>query len=240
MTPAAALSEVTRASLAGCSSATLSTQLFKRGLRNQVMQGISRLTPKAPPLVGEAFTLRNIPAREDIDHVGIHQDPGHPQRKAIEITPPGCVLVIDCRGDARCASAGGILVRRLAVRGAAGLVSDGGLRDTPEIAAEPFPVYCKAPAAPISLTHQHAVDFNVPIACGGVAVYPGDVIVGDAEAVIVVPRHLADEVATDALAQEQLERFVMQEIVAGRPLPGTYPPDEATRARYEAWRKENQ
>lgn len=240
MTPAAALSEATRARLAGCSSATLSTQLFKRGLRNQVMQGISRLTPKAPPLVGEAFTLRNIPAREDIDHVGIHQDPGHPQRKAIEITPPGCVLVIDCRGDARCASAGGILVRRLAMRGAAGLVSDGGLRDTPEIAAEPFPVYCKAPAAPISLTHQHAVDFNVPIACGGVAVYPGDVIVGDAEAVIVVPRYLADEVAADALAQEQLERFVMQEIVAGRPLPGTYPPDEATRARYEAWRKENQ
>lgn len=240
MTPAAALSEVTRARLAGCSSATLSTQLFKRGLRNQVMQGISRLTPKAPPLVGEAFTLRNIPAREDIDHVGIHQDPGHPQRKAIEITPPGCVLVIDCRGDARCASAGGILVRRLAMRGAAGLVSDGGLRDTPEIAAEPFPVYCKAPAAPISLTHQHAVDFNVPIACGGVAVYPGDVIVGDAEAVIVVPRHLADEVAADGLAQEQLERFVLQEIVAGRPLPGTYPPDEATRARYEAWRKENQ
>lgn len=239
MTPAAPLSEATRARLAGCSSATLSTQLFKRGLRNQVMQGISRLTPKAPSLVGEAFTLRNIPAREDIDHVGIHQDPGHPQRKAIEITPPGCVLVIDCRGDARCASAGGILVRRLAVRGAAGLVSDGGLRDTPEIAAEPFPVYCKAPAAPISLTHQHAVDFNVPIACGGVAVYPGDVIVGDAEAVIVVPRHLADEVAADALAQEQLERFVMQEIVAGRPLPGTYPPDEATRARYEAWRKEN-
>ena len=240
MTPATALSEATRARLAGCSSATLSTQLFKRGLRNQVMQGISRLTPKAPPLVGEAFTLRNIPAREDIDHVGIHQDPVHPQRKAIEITPPGCVLVIDCRGDARCASAGGILVRRLAVRGVAGLVSDGGLRDTPEIAAEPFPVYCKAPAAPISLTHQHAVDFNVPIACGGVAVYPGDVIVADAEAVIVIPRHLADEVAADGLAQEQLERFVMQEIVAGRPLPGTYPPDEATRARYEAWRKENQ
>ncbi len=239
MSPAAALSDETRARLAGCSSATLSTQLFKRGLRNQVMQGVSRLTPKAPPLVGPAFTLRNIPAREDIDHVAIHQDPAHPQRKAIEITPPGCVLVIDCRGDARCASAGGILVRRLAVRGAAGLVSDGGLRDTPEISAESFPVYCKAPAAPISLTHQHAVDFNVPIACGGVAVYPGDVIVGDAEAVIVIPRHLADEVAADAFEQEQLERFVMQEIVSGRPLPGTYPPDEPTRARYEAWREKN-
>ncbi len=227
----------TRARLAACSSATLSTQLFKRGLRNQVMQGVGRLTPNAPPLVGEAFTLRNIPAREDIDHIAIHQDPDHPQRKAIEITPVGSVLVIDCRGDARCASAGGILVRRLAVRGAAGFVSDGGLRDTPEIAAQAFPVYCKAPAAPISLTHQHAVDFNVPIACGGVAVYPGDVIVGDAEAVIVVPRHLADEVAEDAFAQEQLEQFVMEEISSGRPLPGTYPPNEATRARYEEWKK---
>ena len=237
MSQAADLSAETRAQFAACSSATLSTQLFKRGLRNQVMQGISRLTPGAPPLVGPAFTLRNIPAREDIDHVGIHQDPSHPQRRAIEVTPPGAVLVIDCRGDARCASAGGILIRRLAVRGVAGLVSDGGLRDTPEIAAQPFPVYCKGPAAPISLTHQHAVDFDVPIACGGVAVYPGDVIVGDAEAVIVVPRHLAAEVAADAFAQEDLETFVLQEIASGRPLPGTYPPDEATRARYEAWRK---
>jgi regulator of RNase E activity RraA len=239
MTSEPVFSDVTRTRLAGCSSATLATQLFKRGLRNQVMQGVLRLTPKAAPLVGEAFTLRNIPAREDIDHVGIHQDPAHPQRKAIEITPPGCVLVIDCRGDARCASAGGILVRRLAVRGAAGLVTDGGLRDTPEISAESFPVYCKAPSAPISLTHQHAVDFNVPIACGGVAVYPGDVIFGDAEAVVVIPRHLADEIGQDAIAQEQLEKFVLQEIASGRPLPGTYPPNEATRARYEEWRKKN-
>jgi len=233
----ARLSGRTRTRLADCSTATLSTQLFKRGLRNQVLQGVSRLTSKSATLVGEAFTLRNIPAREDIDHVGIHQDPGHPQRKAIEITPAGCVLVIDCRGDARCASAGGILVQRLSVRGVAGLVTDGGLRDTAEISAEPFPVYCKAPSAPISLTHQHAVDFNVPIACGGVAVYPGDVIVGDAEAVIVVPRHLAEEVAEDAHAQEQLERFVMEEIRSGRPLPGTYPPNEATRARFEEWKK---
>lgn len=239
-TPVNALSEQTRALLAGCSSATLSTQLFKRGLRNQVMQGVSRLTPKAPALVGEAYTLRNIPAREDIDHVGIHQDPAHPQRKAIETVPPGRVLVIDCRGDARCASAGGILVKRLSVRGVAGLVSDGGLRDTAEISAEPFPVYCKASSAPISLTHQHAVDVEVPIACGGVAVYPGDVIVGDAEAIVVVPRHLADEIARDASDQEQLERFVMGEIAAGCPLPGTYPPNEATRARYEKWKTESQ
>jgi regulator of RNase E activity RraA len=232
------LSDKTRKLLAACSSATLSTQLFKRGLRNQVLQGVSRLTPKAPTMVGEAYTLRNIPAREDIDHVGVYDNPEHPQRKAIEVAPPGSVLVIDCRGDARAASAGGILVRRLAVRGVAGLVSDGGLRDTPEISDRDFPVYCKAPSAPISLIHHHAVDANVPIACGGVAVYPGDAIVGDAEGVIVIPRGIADEVAADTFEQEKLEEFVQLEIASGRPLPGIYPPNAETRARYEAWKKE--
>jgi regulator of RNase E activity RraA len=231
------LSDTTRKRLAACSSATLSTQLFKRGLRNQVLQGISRVTPKAPTMVGEAYTLRNIPAREDIDHIGVYDNPEHPQRRAIEVAPPGSVLVIDCRGDARAASAGGILVRRLAVRGVAGLVSDGGLRDTPEIGERDFPVYCKAPSAPISLIHHHAVDANVPIACGGVAVYPGDVVVGDAEGVIVIPRGIADEVAADTYEQEKLEEFVQQEIASGRPLPGVYPPNAETKARYEAWKK---
>ena len=234
----AQLSEATRKRLAVCSSATLSTQLFKRGLRNQVLQGVSRQTPKAPTMVGVAFTLRNIPAREDIDHIGVYEDPEHPQRKAIETAPAGSVLVIDCRGDARSASAGGILATRLAVRGVAGLVTDGGLRDTPEIAARDFPVYCKAPAAPISLIGHHAVESNVPIACGGVAVYPGDVIVGDGEGVIVIPHAIADEVAADTFEQEKLEEFVQQEIASGRPLPGTYPPNAAAKARYEAWKKE--
>ena len=235
----APLTEETRKRLAACSSATLSTQLFKRGLRNQVLQGVSRLTPKAPTMVGVAFTLRNIPAREDIDHIGVYEDPEHPQRKAIETAPPGSVLVIDCRGDARSASAGGILALRLAVRGVAGLVTDGGLRDTPEIAERDFPVYCKAPAAPISLIGHHAVESNVPIACGGVAIYPGDVIVGDGEGVIVSPRNLADEVAADTIEQEKLEEFVQQEIASGRPLPGTYPPNAETKARYEKWRGRN-
>jgi len=235
-----ALSEETRRRLAVCSSATLATQLFKRGLRNQVLQGVSRLTPKAPTMVGEAFTLRNIPAREDIDHIGVYDNHEHPQRKAIEISPPGCVLVFDCREDARCASAGGILVRRLEVRGVAGLVTDGGLRDTPEIAQRNFPVYCKAPSAPISLTHQHAVESNVPVACGGVAVYPGDVIVGDGEGVVVIPAGIAGEVAADTFEQEKLEEFVQQEIASGRPLPGTYPPDAAAKARYEEWKRKKQ
>ena len=232
-----ALSDETRTRLAACSSATLSTQLFKRGLRNQVLRGVSRLTPQSPTMVGEAFTLRNIPAREDIDHIGVYDNPDHPQRKAIEIAPAGSVLVIDCREDARSASAGGILVRRLEVRGVAGLVTDGGLRDTPEVAQRSFPVYCKAPAAPISLIGHHAVESNVPIACGGVAVYPGDVIVGDGEGVIVVPSGIADEVAADTVEQEKLEEFVQLEIASGRPLPGTYPPNAETKVRYETWRK---
>jgi regulator of RNase E activity RraA len=188
-------------------------------------------------MVGPAFTLRNIPAREDIDHIGVYDNPDHPQRKTHEIAPPGSVLVIDCRGDARSASAGGILVSRLEVRGVAGFVSDGGLRDTPEIAQRKFPVYCKAPSAPISLITQHAVEFGVPIACGGVAVYPGDILVGDGEGVIVIPRGIAAEVAADTYEQEKLEEFVQLEIAAGRPLPGTYPPNAETKARYETWKK---
>jgi regulator of RNase E activity RraA len=235
--PLPSLSDATRKKLAACSSATLSTQLFKRGLRNQVLQGVSRITPSAPTMVGEAFTLRNIPAREDLDHIGVYDNHEHPQRKAIEIAPPGSVLVIDCREDARSASAGGILLRRLEVRGVAGMVTDGGLRDTPEIAQRAFPVYCKAPSAPISLITQHAVESNVPIACGGVAVYPGDVIVGDGEGVVVIPRGIADEVAADCYEQEKLEEFVQLEIAAGRPLPGTYPPNAETKARYETWKK---
>lgn len=233
------LSDATRALLAQASAATLTTQLFKRGLRNVCIQGVRPLNPHAGPLVGEAFTLRNIPSREDLDQISVFENPEHPQRKAVEVIPPGCVLVIDCRGEVGAASGGGILMRRLMARGAAGVVSDGGMRDTREIGELKMPVYCAAPAAPLNLVRHHATDFNVPIACGGVAVYPGDVIVGDAEGVVVIPAHLADEVAADAVEQERLERFIAQEIARGEPLPGTYPPNAATRARYEQWKREH-
>lgn len=233
----AQLDEETRRKLASCSTATLTTQLFKRGLRNTFIQGVRRITESATPLVGPAFTLRNIPSREDLDHVGVFENPEHPQRKAIETVPAGYVLVIDCRGEPRAASAGDILLTRLMVRGAAGLVSDGGLRDTRQIGKMDFPVYCAGPSAPLNLVHHHAADMNVPIACGGVAVYPEDIIVGDAEGVVVIPRHLAGEVARDGAAQELMEEFIVGEIRAGRPLPGTYPPNAETKARFEAWRK---
>jgi regulator of RNase E activity RraA len=220
------------------STATLCTQLFKRGFRNVYIQGIKRLTtPSGGNLVGPAFTVRNIPAREDIDQLSAFDNPEHPQRKAIESIPPGHVLVIDTRGEKRVASGGQILTTRLKVRGAAGLVSDGPVRDSGEIAKMDFAVFCAGGSAPLNLIHHHAIDLNVPIGCGGVAVYPGDVIVGDEEGVVVIPAHLADEVAADAAEQEKLEIFLLERVQNGAGLPGTYPPNAATRAAYEEWRK---
>jgi len=224
------------AQLKACSAATLTTQLFKRGLRNTFMQGVRPLTNVKSPMVGEAFTLRYIPAREDLDHVGVFADPEHPQRKAIETVPAGQVMVSDCRRDARAASGGSILLTRLQVRGVAGFVTDGGVRDSPEIAGFELPVFFGAPSAPLNLTLHHAVDLNVPIGCGGVPVFPGDVIFGDGEGVVVIPKHLAAEVAKDAAEQELLEIFVLEEIKKGAPVIGTYPPSPAVKARYDAWR----
>ena len=220
------------------STATLCTQLFKRGFRNVYIQGIRRLTtPSGGNLVGPAFTVRNIPAREDLDQLSAFENPNHPQRKAIESVPAGHVLVIDTRGEKRVASGGQILTTRLKVRGAAGLVSDGPVRDSGEIAKMDFPVFCAGGSAPLNLIHHHAIDLNVPIGCGGVAVYPGDVIVGDEEGVVVIPAHLADEVAADAAEQEKLEVFLLERVQNGAALPGTYPPNAETRAAYEEWRK---
>jgi regulator of RNase E activity RraA len=232
------LSSATRERLRHVSTATLCTQLFKRGFRNVFIQGIARLTqPGGGNLVGPAFTMRSIPAREDLDQVSAFDNPEHPQRKAIESVPPGHVLVLDCRQEKRVASGGQILTTRLKVRGAAGLVSDGPVRDSHEIAKMDFHVYCAGGSAPLNLLHHHALDQNVPIGCGGVAVYPGDVIVGDAEGVVVIPRHLADEVALQAVEQETMEAFILERIEQGAKLPGTYPPNDETKAAYLEWRK---
>lgn len=225
-----------RTKLAAVSTATVTTVLLKRGLRNTFIGGVSLINPEAPPLVGPAFTLRYIPSREDIDQPNVFDDRSHPQRRAIEEIPPGAVLVIDSRGDATAASAGGILVTRLWKRGAAGAVTDGGFRDTPDIAKLPFPVYHARPSAPTNLIKHHAVDVNVPIGCGGVPVYPGDIAVGDAEGVVIVPAALADEVAEEAYEQTIFEDFVTEKVMGGRSIFGTYPPDEATKAEFAKWR----
>jgi regulator of RNase E activity RraA len=182
--------------------------------------------------------MRSIPAREDLDQISAFDDPNHPQRKAIESVPPGHVLVLDCRGETRVASGGQILTTRLMVRGAAGLVSDGPVRDSGAIAKMDFPVFCAGGSAPLNLLHHHAIDQNIPIGSGGVAVYPGDVIVGDDEGVVVIPAHLADEVAEQAVEQEKMEMFILERVQGGAKLAGTYPPNAETKAAFEAWRKE--
>jgi regulator of RNase E activity RraA len=225
-----------RERLKSISTATLTTALFKRGLRNTFIQ-VAPLNPSAARMVGEAYTMRYIPAREDLDHLGVFEGRAHPQRVAVESIPPGHVWVIDARGDARAASAGAILLTRMMVRGAAGAVSDGGFRDSPDIARLDFPVYAAAASAPTNLIRHHAVDLNVPIGCGGVPVYPGDIIVGDGEGVVVIPAHLANEVAEDAAAMTEFEDWVETQVRGGRGIFGLYPPTPETRAEFEAQRK---
>jgi regulator of RNase E activity RraA len=232
------LTAATRDKLKTVSTATLCTALFKRGLRNQYIQDVRPLNPAAGPMIGEAFTLRYIPAREDLNPITVFQDRSHPQRKAVEECPPGAVFVIDSRKDPRAASAGSILVTRLMVRGVAGVVTDGGFRDSPEIAAMAMPAYHNRPAAPTNLTVHQALDINVPIACGDAPVWPGDVIVGDAEGVVVIPSHLADDIAAEAVEMTAFEDFVTEEVQNGRSILGLYPPtDDKAKQDFAAWRK---
>ena len=176
-----------------------------------------RSAATASPMIGPAFTLRYVPAREDLDSFGAKPDPNAKQREAIEAVPPGHVLVMDCRGDARAASAGDVYVTRLHARGVAGLVTDGGIRDSRTIQSMPLPVFCAGPSAPSNRILHHAIDFGLPIACGGVVVYPGDIMVGDADGVCVIPRGLVDEVARDAAEQEELEAYIQQRVAGGEP-----------------------
>jgi regulator of RNase E activity RraA len=234
------LSPETRDKLKSVSTATLCTALYKRGLRNQFIQDVHPLNPGAGPMVGEAFTLRYMPAREDLNPISVFQDRAHPQRKAVEECPPGAVLVIDSRKDPRAASAGSILVARLMKRGVAGVVTDGGFRDSPEIARLAIPAYHCRPSAPTNLTVHQAIDINVPIGCGDAPVFPGDVMVGDAEGVIVIPAHLADEVASEAVEMTAFEDFVAEEVMKGRSILGLYPAtDPQTQVDFAAWRKAN-
>jgi len=232
------LSPAVRDQLKTVSTATLCTALFKRGLRNQFIQDVRPLATGRGNMVGEAFTLRYIPAREDINPITVFQDPAHPQRQAIEQCPPDAVLVIDSRKDARAASAGSILVTRLMQRGGAGIVTDGGFRDSPEIAKLAMPAYHHRPSAPTNLTLHQALEFDVPIGCGDVAVFPGDVVVGDDEGVVIIPAHFAEEIAAEAVEMTAFEDFVTEEVNKGRSIIGLYPPtSEQAREDFAAWRK---
>ena len=233
----AQLTGINREALKKISTATLTTVLFKRGFRNAFIQGVFLLNREAPRMVGEAYTLRFIPAREDLDQLGAFEGRGHPQREAIEACPPGHVLMMDARRDAFAATGGDILMTRLMVRRAAGIVTDGGLRDTPTIEKLDFPVYCAARSAPLNLVRHHAVDSQVPIGCGGVPVYPGDIVVGDAEGVVVVPAGIANEIAEEGARQTEFEDWVEARVKEGRSIFGLYPPNAETKSEFEAWRK---
>ena len=231
------LSAGTREKLRHVSTATLSTALFKIGLRNQFLQDVHPIVFKGRNMVGQAYTLRYIPAREDLNPITVFQDPTHPQRVGIEECPPDYVMVIDSRKDARAASAGSILVTRLMKRGAAGIVTDGGFRDAPEIGKLEIPSYHHRPAAPTNLTIHQAIELNGPIGCGDVAVFPGDVIVGDGEGVIVIPLHLADEIADEATEMTAFEDFVSEMVHNGATIVGLYPPTkDETKVAFEEWR----
>ena len=233
------LKVATRDKLRTISTPTVATALFKRGFRNQAIQNVHPLSPVQPVLVGPAFTLRCLPAREDLNKLEVFRDRGHPQRKAIEDCPPGAVMVMDSRKDARAASAGLILVTRLMRRGVAGVVTDGGFRDSADIARLGFPAYHQRPSAPTNLTLHQAIDIDVPIDCGDAPVFPGDTILGDGDGVVVIPASLVDEIAEEAFEMTAFEDFVAERVREGRSILGLYPAtEEATRTEFAAWRKE--
>ena len=221
------------------STATLTSVLLKRGLRNTFIGGIKLVNPNAPRMAGPAYTLRYIPAREDLDQPSAFDGRKHPQRIAVENCPPGHVMVFDSRKDASAASAGGILVTRMYKRGVAGVVTDGSFRDSPDTEKLPSPVYHSRPSAPTNLIKHHALDINAPIGCGDVPVYPGDIVVGDSEGVVVVPQHLAQEVADEAYEQTIFEDFVQERVMAGASTFGLYPPEGEAKAEYAEWRAKN-
>jgi regulator of RNase E activity RraA len=226
-----------RALLNGVSISTLSTVLFLKGFRNRVMQGVSPLNPKATRMIGPAYTLRFIPAREDLDTMAEYAKETHVQRRAIEECPAGHILVIDAMGETGAASAGDIMLARLKARGAAGAVTDGGFRDTADILALDFPAFHTRPATPSSPIKLHPADLNLPIGCGGVAVFPGDILVSDADGVIVIPAGVVEEVATQARAMTDYEAFAAAKVAEGRSIFGLFPATPESRAEYEAWKR---
>jgi regulator of RNase E activity RraA len=231
------LQSTTRAALLRVGTSTLTGLLNRRGLRSMFMQDVYAIRPDVPRMVGIAFTMRFIPAREDKD------GPGAPRRmniqsEAMETCPAGHVLVVDSRGDARAASAGDLYVGRLKARGCAGIVTDGGLRDTEGIFKTGLPAYHRRAASPPSPIAHHPCDLNLPIGCGGVAVYPGDIIVGDCDGVVVIPPDIVDALAEEALETTLYEEFAEEEVARGRALPGLFPvPGEEAKRDFAAWKK---
>lgn len=218
--------------LAQISTATLTTVLLKKGLRNVWMRGTRPLPTAAARTVGRAFTLRFVPAREDLATPESWSSPIS-TRAAIEAMPPGCIAVVDAMGITDAGIFGDILCARMAKRGVAALVTDGVVRDLAGVLATGLPVWCQGAAAPPSVAGLTFVGWQEPIACGGVAVFPNDVVVADGDGAVLIPAALLDEVLTASVAQEELEAWIMQEVEQGAALPGLYPPNAENKARFE-------
>ena len=221
--------------LRGVTTATLTTVLLKKGLRNIWLRGTKPLRPGQPRIVGPAFTLRFVPAREDLATPESWASPTS-TRAAIECMPPGCVAVVDAMGVTDAGIFGDILCERIRVREVAGLVTDGVVRDVAGVLHSNLPVWCDGVAAPASVAGLTFVGWQMPIACGGVAVFPDDIIVADDDGAVVIPAALLDEVIEAAVEQEKLEAWIIGEVRAGHPLPGLYPANAETKARYQAFR----
>jgi len=214
---------------------TLTTCLYRKGFKNAYLHGVLPAGPGLPQMVGEAFTLRFIPAREDIGGMAAYARERSLHQRAFEECPPGQVLIVDTHGETEACTCGNLLVARLRARGCAGIVTDGGFRDTPEIAALGFPAYQARPAPPPSFLRLHAVAINEPIGCARVAVFPGDTVVGDGEGVVVIPAAVANEVAEEAHAMTGYEAFAAEKVREGRSIFGLYPATDASRAEYADW-----
>jgi regulator of RNase E activity RraA len=219
--------------LAGITTATITTILLKKGLRNVWMRGTRPLRPDQPRVVGSAFTLRFVPAREDLATPASWASPKS-TRAAIEAMPAGCIAVVDAMGVTDAGIFGDILCARMKMRGVAALVTDGVVRDLAGVLGTGLPVWCQGAAAPPSVAGLTFVDWQQPIGCGGVAVFPDDVVVVDADGAVLIPAALLDEVVAAAPEQERFEGWIMQEVEAGAALPGLYPPNDAAKARYAA------
>ena len=215
------------------STATVTTVLLKKGLRNVWMRGTRPLREGQPRLVGRAFTLRFVPAREDLATPESWSSPIS-TRAAIEAMPPAYIAVVDARGVTDAGIFGDILCARMQKRGVAALVTDGVMRDRAGVLATDLPVWCQGAAAPPSVAGLTFVSWQEPIGCGGVAVFPNDVVVVDGDSAVVVPAALLDEVVATAVEQERLENWIMNEVNQGAALPGLYPPNAQNKARYEA------
>lgn len=229
------LDAATARRLADVSTATLTTVLLKKGLRNVWLRGTRPLRPGEPRIVGRAFTLRFVPAREDLATPASWASPIS-TRAAIEAMPAGCVAVVDAMGVTDAGIFGDILCARMRRRGVAALVTDGVVRDVAGVLASGLPVWCQGVAAPPSVAGLTFVAWQEPIGCGGVAVFPNDLIVVDADGAVLIPAALLDDVVADAVEQERQEAWIMGEVERGVPLPGLYPMNAETKARYEAAR----